>query len=216
VLLSLFITAVALLAVDPEARAQAAQLIKLALGGRASAMRMLTRRLLPVVNARVRAFYARRGGRSLGARDAEDMVQEVWLTLVQDKGRLLRAYDPSRGASLEGYVGLIARRELWRRRVESERLRRGGDVVHTEIDKTPIAAEGTPSPETHTAQRELLRAIRARVHAELAPRGQLVFASLYVDQLSPQEASVRLGVNLQVIYNWQHKIRGLAREMVAA
>ncbi len=190
--------------------------MRLALAGRGAAMRTLTRRLLPVVRGRVRGYFARRGGRPLGGRDADDLVQDVWEALVRDQGRLLRAYDPTRGKTLEGYVGMVCRRELWRRAEEAGRKKRGGHLRVVDIDDVETPAPAHDNPERTAENRDLLAAIRRQVDAELPARGRLVFSCLYTDGLTPNEAATRIGVELQVVYNWQHRIRKLARATMAA
>src|SRR5690606_31436957 len=84
------------------------------LRGDRGAARSLLLRLTPVIQARVRGTLRRRSS----ALSPDDVVQEVWVVLMQDDKRLLRRYDPSRGTSLEGYVGGIADR------VSSDAVRR--------------------------------------------------------------------------------------------
>ncbi len=210
--LFLFIAATAVV-VDLAVRQASAALVKRALDGDERARRELTRRLLPFVQARVKAWFGMRGGRMVDARDADDMVQEIWLVLVQDKARLLRAFDPVRGKSLEGYVGMVCRRELWRRSTAAQRQKRGSGKAGVNLELVPeISVAETPIDE-RVAQRDLLGTIRQRVETELSERGRLIFALLYEDGLSTKETADRLDVAVQVVYNWQHRIRKLARSV---
>ncbi len=200
--------------VDPAAAREAATLVALALSGRGAAARVLTRRLLPVIRGRVAAHFARRAGQRIGAHDADDMVQDIWATLLQDGGRLLRAYDPTRGMTLEGYVGLLCRRELWRRGEQAARLKRGGGQVFETLDD-PLP-DGGALPEEEAVGRDLLAGLLAHLRATLPVRGRAVLAYVYEDARDPQEAAEALGVNLQVVYNWQHRIRQESRAFLTA
>jgi RNA polymerase sigma-70 factor (ECF subfamily) len=211
-MLLLFVLA-AFAAVDPVVAREAAALVALALSGRGQAGRVLTHRLLPVIRARVGAHFARRAGQAIGAHDAEDMVQDIWATLLQDDGRLLRAYDPARGMTLEGYVGLLCRRELWRRGQEAGRLKRGGQHALEAIDD-PLP-DGGALPEDEAVGRDLLAGLLAHLRATLPARGRAVLSYVYEDARDPREAAEALGVNLQVVYNWQHRIRQESRAFLA-
>jgi RNA polymerase sigma-70 factor (ECF subfamily) len=190
-------------------------LIKGALEGSKRGMRTLTRRLLPVVRARVSAYLRRRGG-ALGGQDVDDLMQEIWLTLFERSGQLLRGFDAERGMSLEGYVGMVCRRELWRRNRAHMAERRGGGVEHAPLDAAFDQASSTPDPEAVATSRDLMAGLDGFLGERLSERGRLVLRALYEDQLGPSDAATMLGVKVQVIYNWQHKIRGLTREYFEA
>lgn len=210
------VLAVAVAAAAQHGDAEAARLVERAFAGRRDALRALTLRLLPVVQARVGVFFARRRGRPVGAADAADLVQDVWLALVAEQGRLLRAYDPSRGMSLEGYVGLLCRRELWKATQRQASEKRGGGSADADLDAVRPPADDAPTPEQQAVQRDLVDALWRHLDGELPARGRLVLRYLYADGLPAGEAAELMRVNTQVVYNWQHKIRTLARAWMAA
>lgn len=188
-------------------------LVRQALGGHRGALRLLVRRLVPVIRARVAAYLGRRGGR-LGARDVDDVTQDIWLKLLEGDGHLLRAYDAERGKSLEGYVGLVCRRELWRRARALGAERRGGGQDDAPLEAATAAAHGDPDPEAQLVGRDLLDGLQRHLRESLPERGRLVLALVYEDQTSPQDAAEVMGVNTQVVYNWMHRIRALTREFL--
>ena len=51
--------------------------------------------------------------------------------------------------------------------------------------------------------------------AGLAAKGQAIYRLVYTDARAPEEVATLLGCNVQVVYNWQHKIRALARVFLA-
>lgn len=186
-------------------------LVRRALDGHKGAMRMLVRRLVPVIRSRVSVYLNRRGGR-LGHQDVDDLTQEIWLTLMERDGHLLRTYDAERGKSLEGYVGLTCRRELWRRNRALNAERRGGGQDDAPLEAAARTAGDSPDPEALAMGRDLLDSLQGHLEANLAERGRLVLAAIYEDHRSPAETAELMGVRQQVVYNWMHKIRTLTRE----
>lgn len=198
--------------VDPSpspSREDPLDLVGRAFRGDPQARSTLVDRLMPVVQARVR----RRLGWGRPPVEVDDVVQEVWMRLVDSGGATLRRYDPTRGASFEGYVGMVAEREIGNYLDKVRSQKRGGHmsaVGSKELDDRPISS---PNPEEQAASREQLGQLAKHLETELPPKGQLVFRHLYSDGLPPQEVALAIGVNVQVVYNWQHKIRELARRL---
>ena len=86
-------------------------LILQALTGDAASVRALVDKLSPIVARRVTAtLWHRTRGRNV-AQDADDMIQEVFVSLFQSDGKALRAWDPERGMSLERFVGMLAQHQ---------------------------------------------------------------------------------------------------------
>jgi RNA polymerase sigma factor (sigma-70 family) len=189
-------------------------LIAQAVRGVPAAVRVLTRRLAPVIQARVMRVLRRLTPAHMG--DADDVVQKVWVVLLKDTGRQFLAFDAARGISLEAYVGMIAEREV-RNHVQHElaSIRRPSDGLASLDEATEVPAP-TPSPEGEVMQNDLVARLDAYLLAELPPRGQLVYRLIYADARSPDEAAAMLGCQVQVIYNWQHRVRTLSREFLAA
>jgi RNA polymerase sigma factor (sigma-70 family) len=193
--------------------------VREALAGDLRSRRGLVQRLTPVIRARALRVLRSRALRRLD--EVDDVVQSVWLVLWKDDGRQLRAWSPDRGISLEAYVGMVAERETGNHLQRVTALRRGEaqtGSLHTAgptgRDDLEVAAPGA-SPEQVVEADDLTRALEAHLSTELSEKGRLVLALVYVDGRSPEEAARLLGVQLQVVYNWQHKIRGLARDFLA-
>lgn len=67
------------------------------------------RRLTPAIHARVvRALLASAAPGSWSAAVVADRVYDTWATLWKDRARLLRAWNPQRGVTLEQWVGRCA------------------------------------------------------------------------------------------------------------
>ncbi len=189
-------------------------LVRAALKGRRAAVRILVHRLMPVIRAQVGFTLRRRYRRNPSAGDIDDLTQEMWLALFEGGGRKLLAFDPERGASFEGYVGMVAERELADRLRKEGAKKRGGDQHRAD----PELLERLPGAGSERAliAADQARRLGAHIDSVLPERGQLVFRYLYVDGRAPQEAARAMGVNTQVVYNWQHKIRQVARAFLAS
>lgn len=188
------------------AGAEAVSLVARAVDGDRRAVRRLVGRLLPVIRSRVRAFLAPRSTHRIGAHDLDDISQDIWTTLFADEGRMLRNYDPARGMSLEGYVGMVSQRETWRRWEQHRAAKRGGGRDAVGLDRAPEPVEGR-TPEQRVMSAELATGLRAHLWETLPPRGRAVLVGLYEDGATVEEVCDLLGVKRQVVYNWRHRIR---------
>lgn len=191
-------------------------LVRRAARGRSQAVRLLVRQLLPVIHARVRRFLACRAGRRLGALDADDLTQEIWCKLLEDDARLLLAWDPERSRTPEGYVGMLAQRELFNRLQAENAQKRGGGERPVPLDEAAPQAAPEPDPEEGAASRELLAEMSLHLAAVLPEKGLAVLRLVYEEGHDPPEAAQLLGTSVQVVYNWQHRIRKEARAFLAA
>ena len=187
-------------------------LIERALDGSVAAQRMLARRLLPVICAHTRRALSRQIG--IADQDGHDIVQSVWIVLLDNDGRQLRAYDPDRGASLEHYVGMIAQRTVSNVIRNRYAEKRGGGQIPAPLDEARAISDSVGGPEAATEARDLATALQAHLKSTLSARGQVVYNLLYIDEEPVERVAVLLGVKRSVIYNWQHRIRAAAREFV--
>ena len=98
-----------------------------ALQDRPGARDAFVRALMPLVRARVLRVLRSRAPTRLN--ESDDVVQTVWWVLWRDDARVLRAYSEARGASLEGYVGMVAEREAGHALQRVTALRRGAQAL---------------------------------------------------------------------------------------
>jgi RNA polymerase sigma factor (sigma-70 family) len=183
------------------------RLIEEAIAGRPSARTELVGRLDPVVRARIARVLS--GRRS----EIDDLAQDIWVTLFAHRGKRLRAFDPARGGSLEGFVGVLAEREARQllRRGRAKKRGGGAEVISLDgVPEMPIAG-AEPTPEAAAETKDLAARLGGFLDANLPPRGRLVLRYLYTDGNTPAETARALGAEIQVVYNWQHKIRALSR-----
>ncbi len=196
------------------------RLLERALGGDATAARGLVALVLPIVQARVARVLARRRARS--ARDVRqevaDLTQEVFASLFEHDGRILRAWDPARGLSLASFCGLVAEREA------ASILRSGRRSPWTE-DATPAedlerdAGHGG-DVELGVASREQLERLTERLREELSPLGLEMFQRLVVDEEAIDVVCAATGMKADAVYAWRSRIgklaRRIARELTAS
>lgn len=191
-------------------------LVKAALAGEPAAMRALVDRLLPVVHARVALVLLRhrqmlRGRQLQGV--VEDFVQELFATLFEDGGRVLRSWDPARGLSLKGFVGLVTERQT------AKTLKVGKRSPFTEDPAEPEALGRIEAGELHHRQqppdaiesRDLLAATVARLRQELSPQGFTLFELLFVEEQTVEQACQASGLSADAVYAWRSRIGRKAR-----
>lgn len=190
------------------------ELLATALAGDRSALHEIIDRLMPVIQARVaRCLLRWRGGNPAGVRnDVEDLVQEVFLSLVDQDGKSLRAWQAERGLSLENFVGLVAeRRTVSILRTDKRNPWRENPTPVEELDT--LAPQ--PGPDTVTVSRDGLRRLLGRLRGELSPEGWRLFDLLYIQDMSVTEASHATSRSSAAIYVWRGRLKRLVARLSA-
>ena len=136
------------------------------------------------------------------------MVQEVFLALLADRGRLLRMWDPARGKGFDGFVRLIARQQV------QAILRTGRRNPWTEDPTEAPALEHSQGSSQGSARRvesanELSRLL-AILRGRLSARGYLLFEALYVEQKSVSAVGEAFGLSSDAVYAWRSRLRKAA------
>jgi DNA-directed RNA polymerase specialized sigma24 family protein len=195
-------------------------LLDKALAGDAAATRELVALLIPVVQARVaRTLLRRRAGSGRDARqEVEDLAQDVFIALFADGGKVLRAWDVSRGLSLASFCGLIAEREA------ASILRSGRrspwTEAATELDDLEKSLAEVPDVEVRVSSREQLVRLLDRLRESLSPRGLELFHRLVIEEESVEAVCASTGMTSDAVYAWKSRIgkvvRKLAVEMAAS
>ena len=188
-------------------------MIQRALAGDPVSVRALVDKLSPVIAKRVAATLWRRTGKSNVAQEATDMSQEVFLSLFQSDGKALRAWDPTRGMSLEGFVGLLAQHQvisLLRSGKTSPWREELTDDEHFERIGTPTA-----TPEAVASSREELRALLDRLRETLSPRGLELFQRIIIDEEAVESLMATTGLTSDAIYQWKSRLFRTARTLAA-
>ena len=187
-------------------------LVARSLAGESPAVSLLVDRLTPVVQARVaRRLLAHGRGRERNVRqEVEDLVQEVFLQLFADNGRVLREWRPERGLSLENFVGLVAERQtISILRTGKRNPWKEDPTLSEELDRASPEA----SPEEAVASREGLRKVLDQLRESLSPLGWQLFDLIYLRELSVVEVEGQTGLSREAIYAWRSRLRRLARRL---
>jgi RNA polymerase sigma-70 factor (ECF subfamily) len=138
----------------------------------------------------------------------------VFLSLFESDGKALRAWNPERGSSLEGFVSLLAQRQL------ISILRNGRTTPWPDDPTEPETLDSTvrfePLPEELVASREFLGLVLDAVRHELSPRGLEIFQVIVVDQEPADQAAERLGLTLDAFYQWRSRLLKMVRDAAKA
>lgn len=187
------------------------RLIERALARDVEAERALVQRLTPSIQRAISATLTRRGRRRRA--DVLDLTQEVFRVLLEEDGRVLRDWAPERGASLEGFVGLVAERFVigWAR--SGRRSGHREDPAAT----SDLSALNTPvpSPESALARRQRLAMVLVAVRQRSTDKGFAMFVRLFVEERSVSWFAEHEGMNEAAVYAWRSRLKRLARKVDA-
>jgi RNA polymerase sigma-70 factor (ECF subfamily) len=182
-----------------------------------AAAREFVDRLIPVVHARVARVLARDARAKRARSEVDDLTQDVLVSLLENDGRALRAWDPARGRSLASFVSLLAdhaavsilrssRRTPWREEPAID------DEIEAAGAEHPGGAD--PSTESVVASRQMLTLVAERLRSELTPRGLELFALLVVEERPVAEVCDRLSMKRDAVYAWRYRLAKLASRLV--
>jgi RNA polymerase sigma-70 factor (ECF subfamily) len=180
------------------------------------AARQIVLQLTPIIQARIARLLRKRSpgrGRDL-QQEVEDFTQDVFVALFENDARILRTWQPERGLSLEGFVGLVAER-----RVQSL-LRNGKRNPWTEAPEEQETVEDAcgstpPEGEDRLLSREKLDRAFSRLRAQLTPRAFEMFFRLLVEEEPVASIAASTGMSVDAIYAWRSRLSKELRELAA-
>ena len=193
------------------------QMLDRALGGDRGALSDLLDRLTPVVQACVaRALLSRAAGRGRDVRqEVEDMVQEVFVRLLVDDAKALRAWDPERGLSLKNFVALLAGRHV----ASIMRARRRNPWSEQPVEDPALHAlaqdrcDGGQDVEQQVLTHEMLEYLLLRLEEELSPLGYQLFELLFVKEREVTEVCQALNMTPNAVYAWRSRLIKLSQRL---
>ena len=183
------------------------ELVRSACAGDESARRVLLAGVSDVVRARVVRVLARdsRAGGAVRRQHLLDLVQDVFVLLLERQGRVLRAWDPGRGLSLEGFVGLVAEREA----LTFRRVGRRSAWAENPTDDIADGHDERPSPEASAEAREQLQLLLDYLSERLSPHAAQLFEALYANNLPLAEVCSRFGMTADAVYSFRTRLKRL-------
>ncbi len=182
--------------------------------------------LIPIVQARIarKLLRYRASASATELRQIlEDITQEVFVALFDNRARALRGWDPERGLSLDNFVGLIAERQA------ASILRTGKRSPWTEEpmvfdDLERKANQNGPgldspqmrqSPEQRVVSKNDLEYLWYRLQEELTPLGRRLFELLFIDDNSASDVCSKMKMTPDAVYAWRSRLMRRAREIMA-
>lgn len=175
------------------------------------ASRALVHTLMPGIQARIHAVLSRSGRGSPSRESIAEYAQEVFLALFENDCRVLRTWDPDRGANLKTFVGLVAER------VVLGILRSGRRSASLE-DPTEDAsldafAGDAPSLDAPVEDRDHLRKLMDALKLALPPRGVALFIALYAEERDVEDVARQFGMTPNAVYIWRNRLKALLVEL---
>ena len=168
---------------------------------------------MPVVQVRVARSLARYGrGRRNAREEVAELVQDTFRLLLEDEGRVLRAWKPDGGLSLENFVGLVAERHA-RSIVKTRKRSPWTEQPVLDIDALMPASSG---PEAEVASKDLLAVAFRAVENALTPKGLALFEALVVQQRAAAEVAESLSMSVDAVYQWRSRLLSRVRAELRA
>ncbi len=193
---------------SPDSEHPDVQLIKQAQSG-TKAEKMLMRRLDVILRAPVRVHLRRWPGGKLAGLDADDLVHEIFVKLLERDRAVLRKWNVGRG-SLEQFVSLFARSRI--KDLERKELRRLQLVPHpVALDKAPEPTDVATPDELVMVQQSALRLRKCIEKAITSKDGRKMIELLYDRHLDTDEAVQQSGMTRAQVFRWRSKIFEHAR-----
>lgn len=186
------------------------QELRRALEGHGPSMERLVAHLTPVIQARVARMVtrlARHLDRGVRREEVAELTQDVFLHLLDNDARTLRAWDPARGMSLRNFVGLVAGRHA-----AAQLTRKKKNLWNEEAtadEDMAGKAPGASSPgdaEGEAISRELLELLLARLARSLTPLGLHLLELTFVQQLSVKEIAAQMEMSTDAVYAWRSRL----------
>ncbi len=181
--------------------------IERALGGDRQAKNALVAYLEPVIQIEVgRALRpaARLDGRNW-RQEMLDLVQDVFVVLFADDLKVLRSWDPQRGLSLRGFVGLVGFRHVLSALKTKRRNPYAAMLVASDVLDAQRPLAGDLAGEV--ANREELDLVLREIRAQFSERDLVLFRILYLEGGDTEDACAITGMRRGAVYAWRGRLK---------
>jgi RNA polymerase sigma-70 factor (ECF subfamily) len=149
-------------------------------------------------------------GAVLAAEDVNEIFGDVCINLLRDDTRKLRAYDPSRGAKLSSWLGLITINTAYDYLRQTARR-----PLLDRLDGAPERAGETPSALDDLIEKERWSCLNALL-SEFSDRDRRFVELYYGAGLMPDEVAARMGISVKTVYSKKNKLRTKLQALAAA
>ena len=133
--------------------------------------------------------------------DLEDLVSDVWLALLRDDMKKLRAYCPEKGFRLASWIALIATNTT----IDRLRARQTDDMHVEDMSSIDIASQSA-EPDEDMLGHERAQLAQAALE-ELSAEERAFVWDCFHDERAPEEIAREQGVAVNTIYSRKFKIR---------
>jgi RNA polymerase sigma-70 factor (ECF subfamily) len=150
----------------------------------------------------------RRYGATFSREDLDDLVGDVWLTLLREDMKKLRQYDVGRGFRIASFLGLVATNAT----IDHLRARQAEATPLDDMLEDHVALRVDP-PRCRVEQHE--EAELARAALDQLSRDERAFViDCFHDERAPEEIARALGVSTNTVYSRKFKIREKLQRIV--
>ncbi len=142
-----------------------------------------------------------RCGRRLSEEDVNDIYAELCCSLVRDNCHKLRVYDPTRGARLSSWLGLLATNAAY------DYLRHlMRQPPQDELDEAIALPVDRPSALDALLDRERYRKLDVLL-GDVTEKDRQFVELYYGEGLDPEEVAVTMGISVKTVYSKKNKLR---------
>jgi RNA polymerase sigma-70 factor (ECF subfamily) len=186
------------------------ELIERAMARDPASCRILVDKLTPPIQERVNAALIRR--RKGSRQNVLDLTQDIFRVLLADDGKILRNWNPERGATLTGFVALIAERRV------ASALRSGRQSGHaeepTELEDLDTADEAA-NPEEQALSRDLLERVLDELRIGTSAQGYEMFRLLFIEEREVEAVMQEAQLSRDAVYAWRSRLQKLVKKIAA-
>jgi RNA polymerase sigma factor (sigma-70 family) len=142
----------------------------------------------------------RRYGALFSSDDLDDLVNDVWVTLLRDDMKKLRQYDVARGFRIASFIGMVATNVT----IDHLRARQQETTPLDQVMEDYVSLGVTPRDTVEDAERE---ALAQAALGRLSNEERAFVYEVFHAESAPEVLAKKLGVTTNTIYSRKFKIR---------
>jgi len=177
------------------------ELLAAVLSGDSRASKRFVQRYTPVIEARVRRILFGARGR-VSDDDIQDMVGEIWVSLLDNDMRPLRRFNPNRCIKVSTWVALLARNKT----IDKLRTTHGRTVSMDDVNNGHEPASPSPLPNELLERREH-HTLAVQAMDQLNEEDRRFMQAWYLEGIEPEQLAVIFGIAIGTVYSRRFKIQ---------